>query len=111
MDVSPPCSSIPFHPSGASGIPREVFRRLRMSPGLRSWISFRFLERAAGAGCAPRPRDGYRRVAVRSPWDLCRISRYPRGRFMEFAWVFGYMCDVISAMSRKLFPLFVAAIG
>lgn len=31
--------------------------------------------------------------------------------FMEFAWVFGYMCDVISAMSRKLFPLFVVAIG
>ena len=31
--------------------------------------------------------------------------------FMEFAWVFGYMRDVISAMSRKLFPLFVAAIG
>ena len=116
MDVSPPCSSIPFHPSGASGIPREVFRRLRVSPGLRSWISFRFLERAAGAGCAPRPRDGYRRTGCSVSLGFVSDFELSPGRVL-WSWsgssgeAFGYMRDVISAMSQKLCCLFAVAVG
>ena len=115
MDVFPPCSSSPFHPSGV-GSPREVFHRLRVSPGLRSRISFRFLERAAGAGCASRSRGRYRRMGCSA--SLGFVAEFE----LSPEWVlwscpgssseaFGCMRDVISAMPQKLYSLFVVAVG
>lgn len=104
-----------FAPTGA-GSPREVFHRLRVSPGLRSRISFRFLERAAGAGCAPRSRDRYRRTGCSASLGFVSEFELSPGRVL---WscpgysgeAFGCMRDVISAMYQKLWSLFVVAVG
>ena len=104
MDVSPPCSSTLFRPSGVSGIPREVFHRLRVPPVLGSPGGSRFPLCVAGAGRAQGSRDG--------SWRAGRLVSV--GRVSDFesspGWVvrscpgssgetLGCVCNVIRAMS------------
>ena len=73
MDVSPPCSSAPFQPAGVTGVTCEVFRHLRVPPGLGSLGGFRFPRRFAGVGRTQGARDGSRRVG-RVVWSFSGSS-------------------------------------
>ena len=87
MDVSPPRSSAPSQPAGVTGVTCEVFRHLRVPPGLGSLGGFRFPRCFAGLGRT--------RGLVTDPGGrgvLC-------GAFLDFrVWAQCYSCDTPEVM-------------